>query len=41
MHKLYAVSENDNPESQIKNIETVFSDIYKQSERISYDEDQV
>ena len=41
MHKLYAVSENENPESQIKNIETVFSDIYKQSERISYTEDQV
>jgi hypothetical protein len=41
MHKLYAVSENDNPESQIKNIETVFSDIYKQSERISFSEDQV
>lgn len=41
MHKLYAVSENDNPESQIKNIETVFSDIYKQSERINFNEDQV
>lgn len=41
MHKLYSVSENDNPESQIRNIETVFSDIYKQSERISFNEDQV
>lgn len=41
MHKLYAVSENENPESQIRNMETVFSDIYKQSERISYTEDQV
>jgi hypothetical protein len=41
MHKLYAVSENDNPESQIRNIETVFSDIYKQSERITFNEDQV
>jgi len=41
MHKLYVVSENDNPEKQIKNIETVFSDIYKQSERITYNEDQV
>ncbi len=41
MHKLYAVSENDDPESQIKNIETVFSEIYKQTERISFSEDQV
>ena len=41
MHKLYAVSENDNPASQIKNIETVFSDIYKQSERVTFNEDQV
>ncbi|MDR1130331.1 MAG: DUF262 domain-containing HNH endonuclease family protein [Prevotellaceae bacterium] len=35
MHKIYSVSENDNPESEIKDIETVFSDIYKQTERIS------
>lgn len=41
MHKLYVVSENDNPESQIRNIETVFSDIYRQSERITFNEDQV
>lgn len=41
MHKLYAVSENDNPESQVRNIETVFSDIYKLSERITFNEDQV
>lgn len=41
MHKLYAVSENDTAESQIRNIETVFSDIYKQSERITFNEDQV
>lgn len=41
MHKLYAIPENDNPESQIKNIETIFSDIYKQSERITFNEDQV
>jgi len=41
IHKLYAVSENDNQESQIKNNETVFSDIYKQSERINFNEDQV
>jgi len=41
MHKLYAVSENDNPESQIRNIETLFSDIYRQSERITFNEDQV
>lgn len=35
MHKLYSVSENENPEDLIKSIETVFSDIYKQSERIT------
>ncbi len=40
MHKLYAVSEND-AESQIRHIETIFSDIYKQAERISFNEDQV
>ena len=41
MHKLYAVSEDENPESQIKDIETVFSDIYRQTERISLSEDSV
>lgn len=41
MHKLYAVSESEIPEQQIKNIETVFADIYKQTERISFDEDTV
>jgi len=41
MHKLYAFSENENPESLIRNIETIFTDIYKQSERITYDENQV
>ncbi len=30
MHKIYAVSEN--PESLIKNLEQLFSNIYKQSE---------
>ena len=41
MHKLYAVSDNEIPEQQIKNIETVFADIYKQTERISFDEDSI
>lgn len=41
MHKIYAVSENDSPDDLIKNIETIFSDIYKQSERITFNEDQV
>jgi hypothetical protein len=41
MHKVYAVSEDENPESQIKDIETVFSDIYRQTERISLSEDSV
>lgn len=41
MHKIYAISENENPIDLIKTIETIFIDIYKQSERISYTEDQV
>lgn len=41
MHKLYAVSDNEIPKQQIKNIETVFADIYKQTERISFDEDSI
>jgi len=41
MHKIYSVTENENPESLIRNIETLFADIYKQTERISYNEDQV
>ncbi|MDR0541256.1 MAG: HNH endonuclease family protein [Dysgonamonadaceae bacterium] len=41
MHKIYAVSEDENPESEIKDIETVFSEIYKQTERISFTEDAV
>jgi uncharacterized protein with ParB-like and HNH nuclease domain len=41
MHKLYDFSNNNNIEDQIRNIEYVFAEIYKQSERISYNEDQV
>lgn len=41
MHKLYALSENSDAEELIKNTESIFSDIYKQSERISLSEDQV
>lgn len=41
MHKIYSVCENENPEKVIQNIEIIFSDIYKQSERIKLDEDQV
>ena len=43
MHKVYAVSdsEGENPEKCIRNIELEFSDIYKQSEKISYEEDRV
>jgi uncharacterized protein with ParB-like and HNH nuclease domain len=41
MHKIYAISEDVEPENLIKNIETEFSDIYRQSERISFDEDRV
>jgi hypothetical protein len=41
MHKIYAVAEDENTKSQIKDIETVFSDIYKQTERISLPEDTV
>jgi hypothetical protein len=41
MHKLYVVSDIEIPDQQIKNIETVFADIYKQTERISFDEDTV
>ena len=39
MHKVYAVS--DDPEKVIKEIEMEFSDIYKQSEKIGFDEDRV
>jgi uncharacterized protein with ParB-like and HNH nuclease domain len=42
MHKIYAASEDTDPEDVIKNIETEFSDIYRQSERIiNFDEDRV
>jgi len=41
MHKMYSVCDEEDPEHIIKNIESVFSDIYKQSERIKFDEDQV
>ena len=41
MHKLYAVSDEEIPDSQIQNIETIFSDIYKLTERVSVDEDTV
>jgi hypothetical protein len=41
MHKLYVVSDSEIPDQQIKNIETVFADIYRQTERISFDEDTV
>ena len=41
MHKIYAASEDAEPEDLIKNIETEFSDIYRQSEKISFDEDRV
>lgn len=41
MHKVYAIAENENPESIIRNIELEFADIYKQSEKISYEEDRV
>ncbi|MCL2042789.1 MAG: DUF262 domain-containing HNH endonuclease family protein [Treponema sp.] len=39
MHKVYAVS--DDPVSVIKEMEMEFCDIYRQSERISFDEDRV
>jgi uncharacterized protein with ParB-like and HNH nuclease domain len=41
MYKIYAASEDAEPEDVIKNIETEFSDIYRQSEKISFDEDRV
>jgi uncharacterized protein with ParB-like and HNH nuclease domain len=42
MHKIYSVSEDADPEDVIKNIESEFSDIYRQSERIeNFDEDRV
>jgi uncharacterized protein with ParB-like and HNH nuclease domain len=41
MHKIYSVSEEGNPENFIRNIEMEFSDIYRQSERLSFDEDQI
>lgn len=41
MHKLYVVSDNTITEQQIRNIETIFADIYKQTERISFEEDTI
>jgi uncharacterized protein with ParB-like and HNH nuclease domain len=41
MHKIYSVSEESNPEDLIKNIKIEFSDIYRQSERLPFDEDRV
>ena len=41
MHTMYSVSENEIPESQIKDLETIFSDIYRQTERITLSEDSV
>ena len=41
MHKIYAVSEDENPQNQIKDIENVFSDIYRKTESISLSEDSI
>ncbi|MGK0488846.1 MAG: hypothetical protein ACJAXB_002033 [Candidatus Endobugula sp.] len=41
MHKLYAVSEDHDPESQIRDIEDDFSKIYERAEQITLNEDQV
>lgn len=41
MHKLYALFDGDDAEGLIKNVESIFADIYKQSERIKLTEDQV
>jgi uncharacterized protein with ParB-like and HNH nuclease domain len=41
MHKLYVVVDEGNAGELIKNIEIEFSDIYRQAERISFDEDRV
>jgi len=40
MHKIYSVTDG-NPEDLIRNIETEFSDIYRQAERLSFEEDRV
>jgi len=42
MHKIYSVSnDSKSATSDIKQIETIFADIYKLSEEISYDEDSI
>jgi uncharacterized protein with ParB-like and HNH nuclease domain len=41
IHKIYSVAEDADPENLIKNIEIEFSDIYRQSEKLSFDEDRV
>lgn len=41
MHKLYVVSDSSIPEDQIKNVEGIFSDIYRYTENISMNEDTV
>lgn len=41
MHKIYAVSNNHNPEDRIRDLESIFSDIYSSAERISLNEDSV
>ncbi len=41
MHKLYALSDSNDDEGLIRNVESIFSDIYKQSERVKLTEDQV
>ena len=41
MHKLYVVSESSIPDSQIREVERIFSDIYKYTEDIEMNEDTV
>ena len=41
MHKLYVVSDSSIPESQIRDVEGIFSDIYRYTENISMNEDTV
>jgi hypothetical protein len=41
MHKVYSAAEDTNPEDLIKSIEMEFADIYRQTERLSFDEDRI
>ncbi len=41
MHKLYVVSDSLIPETQIREVESIFSEIYRSTEKISMDEDAV